>query len=157
LQLSSNYDYVLNNLSSHNNILGAFVSYYIKENNEPSWLNNYFKERIEFYFENIDSKPIGQQLVSSLLSIELRNHPLVSESVCLRSILPHYFRGFRNSNIPVQFDSKLVIIEGRNSQGKTSLVEALEWLLTGSLSRRDSKELGDSKELVFRPDRFVLK
>lgn len=127
--------------------MGEFVGYYIKENNESSWLNNYFKERIEFYFENIDNKSTGQHLASSLLPIELRNRPVVSETVFLRSILPHYFRGFRDSSIPVQFDSKLVIIEGRNSQGKTSLVEALEWLLTGSLSRRDSKDLGDSKEL----------
>jgi DNA repair exonuclease SbcCD ATPase subunit len=127
--------------------LGEFVSYYIKENNEYSWLNNYFKGRIEFYFENIDNKPKEQFIISSLLPTELRNRPIVSEPVFLKSILPHNFRGFRKGSVPIQFDSKLVIIEGRNSQGKTSLVEALEWLLTGSLSRRDSKDLGDSKEL----------
>ena len=112
----------------------------LKRITNTSWLYNYFKERIEFYFENIDNKPIEQSFISSLLPIELRNRPLVSETVFLKRILPHYFRGFRDGSVPIQFDSKLVIIEGRNSQGKTSLVEALEWLLTGSLSRRDSKD-----------------
>ena len=109
MQLSSNCDYVLNNLSSLDNILGEFVSYYIKENNEPSWLNNYFKERIEFYFENIDNKPTGQHLASSLLPIELRNHPLVSEPVCIRSILPHYFRGICVLQIFVKISNYLSI------------------------------------------------
>ncbi len=147
MQLSSTSDYILDSLSSLDNILGEFVSYYIQENNESSWLYNYFKERVEFYFENIDTKRIEKPFISSLLPIELRNRPLVSETVFLKSILPHYFRGFRDSGVSIKFDSKLVIVEGRNSQGKTSLVEALEWLLTGNLSRRDSRELGDSKEL----------
>ena len=36
-------------------------------------------------------------------------------------------------------DGDLVVIDGRNSSGKTSLAESLEWLFTGSLSRRESK------------------
>ena len=50
-----------------------------------------------------------------------------------------------------------IVIEGRNSSGKTSLAEALEWLLSGSLSRRESSHIGDTRELehcitnVFRP------
>ena len=40
-----------------------------------------------------------------------------------------------------------IVIEGRNSSGKTSLAEALEWLFSGSLSRRESSDAGNAREL----------
>jgi hypothetical protein len=55
-------------------------------------------------------------------------------------------------------DGDLIVVEGRNSSGKTSLAEALEWLLTGRLSRRECEELGHFSELedcignLFRPE-----
>ena len=46
----------------------------------------------------------------------------------------------------VDMSGNFTVIEGRNSSGKTSLAEALEWLYTGSLSRRDSTNSGNSRE-----------
>ena len=59
---------------------------------------------------------------------------------------------------PIRMDGDLIVVEGRNSSGKTSLAEALEWLMTGRLSRRECEELGHPSELkdcvgnVFRPE-----
>ena len=47
---------------------------------------------------------------------------------------------------PVDLSDDFIVMEGRNSSGKTSLAEALEWLFTGALSRRDSSG-GNSREL----------
>ncbi|MBL0347275.1 MAG: AAA family ATPase [Anaerolineales bacterium] len=41
---------------------------------------------------------------------------------------------------PINLTGKLIVIDGRNSSGKTSLAEAFEWLLSGQLIRRS---LGD--------------
>ena len=71
---------------------------------------------------------------------------------------PHYFRGFSQVNQPVALDGDLIVIDGRNSSGKTSLAEALEWLFTGALSRREQGQLGNPRELEncignqFRPE-----
>jgi hypothetical protein len=46
------------------------------------------------------------------------------------------FRGFCDSQ-RIEFQSDLTLIYGPNSQGKTSLAEAFEFLLTGSCIRRD--------------------
>ena len=72
----------------------------------------------------------------------------IDASVRLMSILPHFFRGFREVAEPVRFEADLVVVEGRNSSGKTSLSEAVEWVLTGQLSRRTSGEHGHPSELA---------
>jgi DNA repair exonuclease SbcCD ATPase subunit len=83
--------------------------------------------------------------------------PPVSKHVRLVSVHPHYFRGFRIVPEPVRFSADLTVVEGRNSSGKTSLSEALEWALTGALSRRASGRFGHPRELAncvtneFRP------
>ena len=75
----------------------------------------------------------------------------------LRSLQPQHFRGFRACPQPIDLSADLVLIEGGNSTGKTSLSEALEWLLTGVLSRRESGQYGSARELAgcisngFRP------
>lgn len=46
------------------------------------------------------------------------------------------FRAFRRKQ-EISFDSDLAVLWGPNSQGKTSLCEALEFLLTGTTVRRD--------------------
>ena len=47
------------------------------------------------------------------------------------------FRAFGSTAIRLDFDGPLVIIGGPNSQGKTSVVEAIEFLLTGRTARRE--------------------
>lgn len=76
----------------------------------------------------------------------------------LRSIQPHYFRGFRAPATAVALTADLIVIEGANSTGKTSLTEAFEWLFTGQLSRRESggghpRELANCIANEFRPPR----
>lgn len=47
------------------------------------------------------------------------------------------FRSFGTEPRHLDLDAPLTVVHGRNSQGKSSLVEAVEFLLTGRSSRRD--------------------
>lgn len=47
------------------------------------------------------------------------------------------FRAFGTEPRRMDLDAPLTVVHGRNSQGKSSLAEALEFLLTGRSSRRD--------------------
>ena len=47
------------------------------------------------------------------------------------------FRSFGAEARVLQLDAPLVVVHAGNSQGKTSLAEALEFLITGRCSRRD--------------------
>ena len=60
----------------------------------------------------------------------------------IRSITCQGFRGFNDRRV-VEFDDRLTLIHGPNSYGKTSISEALEWLLYGTTSK---VEAADSKE-----------
>jgi len=57
----------------------------------------------------------------------------------LKRIRPVYFRGFGNSDW-INLNASLVVVHGPNGFGKTSLVEALEWLLYGKTKRRERGE-----------------
>lgn len=49
----------------------------------------------------------------------------------------HYFRGFQAESTVYFDDSDLVVLYGENGSGKTSLAEAIEWLLYGSTHRQE--------------------
>lgn len=51
-------------------------------------------------------------------------------------IRPSFFRGFAASDW-ISLDSDLVLVFGPNGYGKTSLVEAVEWLMYGKTRRRE--------------------
>jgi AAA domain-containing protein len=75
----------------------------------------------------------------------------------LRWIEAHGFRAFGNEGARLELDSNLAIICGPNSQGKTSLVEALEFLLTGGTVRREflasaKAEFSDCLRNVYLPN-----
>lgn len=55
----------------------------------------------------------------------------------IRTLEVQGFRAFGSESQTLQFDSGVAVIWGPNSQGKTSLAEALEFLLTGQLVRRE--------------------
>lgn len=57
----------------------------------------------------------------------------------LVKIKPRYFRGFGNSEW-VNLDNQFVLLYGLNGNGKTSIAEAVEWLLYGRTTRRDKGE-----------------
>ena len=96
--------------------------------------------------------------VDRAFSLENLTYPLDSAAprkVRFLSIRPYYFRGFRQLECPINLDADLVSVDGRNSSGKTSLAEAIEWLLSGNIQRR---EQGDPAEYAgfianrFRPE-----
>ncbi|MFQ5873581.1 MAG: ATP-binding protein, partial [Dehalococcoidia bacterium] len=138
--------------------IGNFVRTYpgIQVLDDLDWLDGWFRARINLHFSGALSETDTIQPPDSR-SGSARVEPL-AQSVRLQSVQPHYFRGFREVPRPIRMDGDLVAIDGRNSSGKTSLAEALEWLFSGSLSRRESKELGNPRELEncvssqFRPD-----
>ena len=55
----------------------------------------------------------------------------------IRSVDVRGFRAFGMSAQPLDFSSEVAVVWAPNSQGKTSLAEALEFLFTGSIVRRD--------------------
>ena len=123
---------------------------------DGNWLEAWFRERIQKHF----SGPIPESDTKMTFGPppdQLGAIPL-APSVKLESVQAHYFRGFRDTMGRIDMSQNFIVIEGRNSSGKTSLAEALEWLFTGSLSRRDSSNAGHSRELEhcvtnqFRPD-----
>jgi len=127
----------------------------VRASDEVDWLETWFQARATKYFNETLSPSDEIQLPAPPPAAQ---GGLLAQPIRLVSIQPHYFRGFRDTPQPILIDSDLVVIDGRNTSGKTSLAEALEWLFTGCLSRRESMELGSPHELEncvsnqFRPD-----
>ena len=123
---------------------------------ESNWLKDWFQERIEKHYHDnlLDSDEILQP--SSINNAGGTNSN--DEKIKLKGMEINYFRGFRETKGTYNFGSELIVIEGRNSSGKTSLAEALEWLFTGALSRREQGGAGNARGLdqcianQFRPD-----
>ncbi|HKJ49384.1 MAG TPA: AAA family ATPase, partial [Christiangramia sp.] len=144
-------DHILNILTNTDGLLSEFVNAYPGKyaiDNDADWLDDWFKSRTDHFLINASE---GQKipfdidtLVDDVLS---RQATVVKKQATIISITPHYFRGFRNLSVPINLTGKLVVIDGRNSSGKTSLAEAFEWLFTGQLIRRSLGDMGDSKEL----------
>ena len=63
----------------------------------------------------------------------------------LIGIKPVYFRAFGNSDW-ISLNSNLVVIYGPNGYGKTSISEAMEWLLYGKTRRRERGETLSQRE-----------
>lgn len=149
-------DEVLSLLTNLPGILGSFILAYPGSHSaDDSWLDSWFISHSARYFNQTISTDDKIQVHKTFPSI---TQGILAEPVRLRSIEPHYFRGFREIQEPINVDGNLIVFEGRNSSGKTSLAEALEWLFTGRLSRRENKELGSARELEncisneFRPE-----
>lgn len=149
-------DEVLSLLADIPGTIGSFVHAYPGSQSEDnSWLDSWFNTHTGRHFNQTIS-PDDEILVHKTFPKVTQGTP--AEPLRLKSIEPHYFRGFREIQQPINVDGNLVVFEGKNSSGKTSLAEALEWLFTGRLSRRESKDLGSARELEdcigneFRPE-----
>jgi energy-coupling factor transporter ATP-binding protein EcfA2 len=144
-------DQVLDILAGVTGTLGEYVRTFPGRRSSEAnsaWLDKWFSYRTEGYLKGtaatvFDTRPAQEVLAEAIQ----QRSALVTVAVRLVSIQPHYFRGFRALSNPINLTGKLVVIDGRNSSGKTSLAEAIEWLLTGQLTRRLMQELGSAREL----------
>ncbi|HUQ98576.1 MAG TPA: AAA family ATPase [Gemmatimonadaceae bacterium] len=123
---------------------------------DSRWIDDWFTMQASIFAAG---KGVGSEKITSSKAdpetLSALRKPPATKRVRLSSIQVNYLRGFRKNTESVAFDDDLVVVEGRNSSGKTSIAEALEWLFTGQLSRRTS---GNSRELAncigneFRPN-----
>lgn len=144
-------DQLLSSLQAQDNIIGRFIRAYPGElgvEDQPNWLNEWFQSRLDYFLENDQSKPADGFPNGSDIDVTiLTDKRVVTVSTRLLAVKPNYFRGFRKLDSSIDLSSDLVVLDGRNSSGKTSLTEALEWLFTGELVRRKMQGQGDPKEL----------
>lgn len=71
----------------------------------------------------------------------------MSEPLSFLSIRIEAFRGFRDSQ-EVRLDGSAVILTGANGTGKTSLVDAIQWLLLGKLERLEPLRVHRNEEHI---------
>lgn len=144
-------------LNAHGAIGGLARAYTTRGDSGEQWLDSWFTRRTQVHFTS--SIPEDEEVVS--ITPEPTHLPHLTQRPGLRliSIRPHYFRGFKAPNEPISLTGFLIVIEGKNSSGKTSLAEALEFLFRGSLSRREEHGEGNPEELencianILRPKR----
>ena len=139
-------DEALSRLSNENGPIASFVKVFPGRSNgdDGDWLDLWFLDRVNQHFNgtidadgqsNFDPPQVQPQVAPTAPPVRL---------VSLRA---QYFRGFREAPYPVNMADNFIVIDGPNSSGKTSLAEGLEWLFTGSLSRREDNNSGNSREL----------
>ena len=125
---------------------GELVRAYASKDDEgDDWLESWFSKRRQLHCSSVI--PEEEQVVP--IELEATHAPQLGQRPGLRlvSIMPHYFRGFKALADPINLTGSLIVIEGKNSSGKTSLAEALEFLFRGSLSRREEHGEGNPEEL----------
>ena len=120
-------------------------AYTTRDDAGEEWLESWFLSRTQLHFTS--GIPEDLQVVS--ITLEPTQVPQLSQrsGLSLVSIRPNYFRGFKALPVPIALTGTLIVIEGKNSSGKTSLAEALEFLFQGSLSRREEHGEGNPEEL----------
>jgi hypothetical protein len=154
-------DLVLKALQELEEPVGSFIRAFPGRaalSEEPDWLETWFTDLATRFRsgEAPDLKRIAASAAEKGDLSLLAKEP-VDSTLRLIALRPHWFRGFREVAEPICFESDLIVIEGRNSSGKTSISEAIEWVFTGQLSRRTSGEQGHPTELAdcianeFRP------
>ena len=113
---------------------GELVRAYASKDDEgDDWLESWFLNRTQIHCASVI--PEDEQVVP--IKLEATHAPQLGQRPGLRlvSIRPHYFRGFKALPESIDLTGTLIVIEGKNSSGKTSLAETLEFLFRGSLSR----------------------
>ena len=124
---------------------GLVRAYGSKDDAGDDWLESWFLKRTQLHCDSVI--PEDEEVVP--IALEAARVPQLSQrpGLSLVSIRPHYFRGFKALPAPIDLTGSLIVIEGKNSSGKTSLAEALEFLFQGSLSRREEHREGNPEEL----------
>ena len=127
------------------------VKSYMEKKSEWT-IDEYFNSRTKAYFADEELVMPASFAIEPIYS---GNNRHFAKDVRLLSVQANYFRGFRKQSIAMDVSQELVVIDGLNSSGKTSVAEAIEWILTGEISRRqmgDPKELSDCIANKFRPE-----
>jgi len=114
---------------------------------EPAWLDSWFCAQIPLALAAGEAGMLAGALDEDALAALRQPSARNVSALQLVSLEAQHFRGFRASGAPVDLRGKLVVIEGANSTGKTSLAEAIEWLFTGALQRRLMRQQGNPREL----------
>ena len=124
---------------------GLVREYTTRDDSGDEWLESWFLRRTQLHCAS--NIPEDEQVFP--ITLEATHVPQLSQrpGLSLVSIRPHYFRGFKALPDPIDLTGTLIVIEGKNSSGKTSLAEALEFLFRGSLSRREEHGEGNPEEL----------
>ena len=132
-------------LDAQGAIGGLARAYTTRDDSGEEWLESWFTRRTQLHFAS--NIPADEQVVA--ITLAPTHVPQLSQQpgLSLVSIRPHYFRGFKALPNPIALTGALIVIEGKNSSGKTSLAEALEFLFRGSLSRREEHGKGNPEEL----------
>ena len=151
-------DEALNHLSTNRGAGGDLVRAFpgIQNTESQAWLDEWFQTRIEKRYSGSLSES-DAVLPFESLPFQVDDAPLAA-NIRIKSLQAHFFRGFREGLGLVDLADDFIVIDGRNSSGKTSLAEALEWLFSGKLCRRENKYGGNPRELKdcvsnqFRPD-----
>ena len=133
---------LLNAIGAVGGLVRAYAS---KDDAGDDWLESWFLKRTKLHCDSVI--PADEQVVP--IALEATHVPQLSQrsGLSLVSMRPHYFRGFKALPDPIDLAGSLIVIEGKNSSGKTSLAEALEFLFRGSLSRREEHGEGNPEEL----------
>ncbi len=126
--------------------VGELVRVYTTDGaNKDGWLDSWLLRRTRLHYDGNISE--DEQIVSVTSTVTGASTLPKRPGLRLVSITPHYFRGFKNLPNAIDLTGGLVVFEGKNSSGKTSLAEAIEFLFTGSLSRREDHGTGSTAEL----------
>lgn len=138
-------------LSVGDGILAQFVQCYpgsLAAQADSSWLDEWFFQRAQHFYQNpSDVTPRQADVPEALGNAISAAEGFIHNPFKILDIQPHFFRGFRALESPISLSDGLVVIDGPNSSGKTSLAEAFEWLFTGNLIRREIQGQGASREL----------
>ena len=132
-------------LDAQGAIGGLARAYTTRDDSGEEWLESWFTRRTQLHFAPSipEDEPIVPLTLPPTHVLQLSQRP----GLRLVSLRPNYFRGFKALPAPISLTGTLIVIEGKNSSGKTSLAEALEFLFRGSLSRREEHGEGNPEEL----------
>lgn len=114
---------------------------------DPEWLERWFLLRAADRFHGSEAPSAVGVPIAEVVRATADDRPCALKIERLLSVRPNWFRGFRELVDPIPVDSALLLIDGRNSTGKTSFAEALEWLFNGELARRALGGNGNAQEL----------
>lgn len=85
---------------------------------------------------------------------------MVSKMITINKILIDNFRGFEKETEILVGDTKLVLLDAPNGTGKTTLLDAIEWCLTGKIGRIQAvyeKRLAKSDQKLEYNSKAILK